>query len=277
MDGCIIYYAGDGVGSSRFSGSQFAGAWSCNQDMGEKKCEQRRRMGDTRVKVEKLRNERGSRMRDTRVKVETIMIEKRLPNKRCQSESQKVKMWKEGDVNFLFSVYLPTCTVVFPSCTSFHLSLFILLLWHFPFLCLLFFNCCFRVFHSYASFISSFTTFTLLSPVLQHFSFLHFSTIDLVSPIQCLFFTYIFLSCLGGIFMLQQPVCFLYLPWELVTSHPICYTIMHLPVAWYSSLTEWSLGIVLIGGLETWLTNYQCMLCNIPEKWRGKCWLLWLG
>jgi hypothetical protein len=60
--------------------------------MGEKKCEQRRRMGDTRVKVEKLRNERGSRMRDTRVKVETIMIEKRLPNKRCQSESQKVKM-----------------------------------------------------------------------------------------------------------------------------------------------------------------------------------------
>jgi hypothetical protein len=37
-------------------------------------------------------NERGSRMRHTRVKVETLMIEKRLPSKRYQSESQKVKM-----------------------------------------------------------------------------------------------------------------------------------------------------------------------------------------
>jgi len=67
-------------------------------------------------------------MRDTRVKVETVMIEKRLPNKRCQSESLKGKTRKEGDVNFLFSVYLPTCTVVSPSCTSFQLSLFILML-----------------------------------------------------------------------------------------------------------------------------------------------------
>jgi hypothetical protein len=67
--------------------------------------------------------------------VETLMIEKRLPSKRYQSESQKVKMWKEGEMDFLFSVYLPT--VMSPSCTSFHLFLFILLLWCLPFLCLL--------------------------------------------------------------------------------------------------------------------------------------------
>lgn len=247
--------------------------------MGEKKCEQRHRMGDTRVKVEKWLNERGSRMRDTRVKVETLMIEKRLPNKRYQSESWKVKMWKEGEMGFLFSVYLPTCTVMSPSCTSFHLFLFILLVWCLAFLCLLgvvsfltvAFVCPIPVPHLFLLLLLLLWCFQFCST--SHF--FTFSSLLLCLP-SCASF-HIFFPCLGGKFMLQQPVCLLYLPWELVTSHTISYTIMHQPVAWRSSWTEWSLRMVLMGSLETSLTSYQCMLCNIPEEWRDNCWLLWLG
>ena len=94
------------------------------------------------------------------------------PNKRCQSE-RKWRCEKRVGVNFLFSVYLPTCTVVSPSCTSFHLSLFILLLWHFPYLCLLW--------------VVSFLTVAFVCPTPVPHSFLHFSTLALVSPILCLF------------------------------------------------------------------------------------------
>ena len=205
------------------------------------------------------------------------MIEKRLPNKRCQSESRKVRTWKEGDVNFLFSVYLPTCTMVSPSCTSFHLSLVIH--WCLPFLCLLW--------------VASFLTVAFMCPTLVPHSFLLLSLL-----LWCLqfcstshFFTFPpLLWCLPSCASFH--IFFFFLVWQLhaaatclsslpslitVTSHTISYTIMHLPVAWHSSLTEWSLRMVLMGGFETWLTNYQCMLCNILEEWRDKCWLLWLG
>jgi len=199
---------------------------------------------------------------------------KEAPNKRCQSESWKVKMWKEGGVNFLFlsshlycgfsflhlfsftPFYTSTLTLPLPVSVSFLTVAFV---------------CPTPVPHS-------FLLLPLLLWCLQFCSTSHFFTFPLLLwclP-SCASF-HIFFSFLSWWhFMLQQPVCLLYLPWELVTYHTI-YIIMHLPVAWHSSLTEWSLGMVLMGGLETWLTNYQCMLFNIPEEWRGKCCLLWLG
>lgn len=195
-------------------------------------------------------------------------------------EWKKVKMWKEGGCEFpVFSLSSHLyCGFSFLHLFSF--IPFLLLLWHFPFLCLLWvvsfltaaFVCPTPVPHS-------FLLLPLLLWCLQFCSTSHFFTFPplLWCLPSCASFHMFFSILSWWHFMLQQPVCLLYFLWELVTSHTICCTIMHLPVAWHSSLTEWSLGMVLMGGLETWLTSYQCMLCNIPEEWRGKCWLLWLG
>ena len=75
-------------------------------------------------------------------------------------------------MNFLFSLHLPTFTVVSPSCASFISSYF-----HFyP-----------GIFHSCSCFQFFFSHFYLMSPVLQLSSFLHFSTFTLVSAILRLF------------------------------------------------------------------------------------------